>query len=143
LFLESTWLVGDYHDDDCALKFHESADGNKVEVRSPQLSTVAGFHYCKVLSPARAIEWMYVDGLRAKYSLKAMNATAGPDNSLQQYNSRKEDNYKNIIVISLAVALALTAVALVGAALGYIYYSKSATGAQLLSAQLQRSDGAE
>ena len=25
----------------------------------------AGYHYCKLLSPARAMEWIYVDGLRA------------------------------------------------------------------------------
>jgi hypothetical protein len=30
----------------------------------------AGFHYCKLLSPAKALEWMYVDGLRNKYSTK-------------------------------------------------------------------------
>jgi len=30
----------------------------------------SGFHYCKLLSPARALEWMYVDGLRNKYSTK-------------------------------------------------------------------------
>mmetsp|Transcript_24346 Transcript_24346/g.35707 ORF Transcript_24346/g.35707 Transcript_24346/m.35707 type:complete len:589 (+) Transcript_24346:59-1825(+) len=30
----------------------------------------AGFHYCKLLSPARALEWMYVDGLRNKLSTK-------------------------------------------------------------------------
>jgi hypothetical protein len=26
-----------------------------------------GFHYCKLLSPAKALEWMTVDGLRLKY----------------------------------------------------------------------------
>lgn len=30
----------------------------------------AGFHYCKLLSPARALEWMYVDGLKNKLSTK-------------------------------------------------------------------------
>lgn len=28
------------------------------------LKETAGLHYCKVLSPARVIEWIYVDGLR-------------------------------------------------------------------------------
>mmetsp|Transcript_33684 Transcript_33684/g.65059 ORF Transcript_33684/g.65059 Transcript_33684/m.65059 type:complete len:465 (-) Transcript_33684:359-1753(-) len=31
------------------------------------LPCLAGFHYCKILSPARALEWMYVDGLRRNY----------------------------------------------------------------------------
>merc|ERR1719453_732971 len=30
----------------------------------------AGFHYCKILSPAKAVEWIYVDGLRNKLSTK-------------------------------------------------------------------------
>ena len=53
-------------------------------MNSPQFGTalaypmqkVAGFHYCKVLSPARVMEWMYVDSLRAKYSLRTYNGTA-------------------------------------------------------------------
>jgi len=27
------------------------------------ISAAAGFHYCKLLSPFRAIEWIYVDSL--------------------------------------------------------------------------------
>ncbi len=41
-------------------------------VRSPTLRTpntypisiVAGFHYCKLLSPARAFEWISIDSLK-------------------------------------------------------------------------------
>ncbi len=51
--------------------------GDIVEIRSVMMRTpadygikaAAGMHYCKLLSPARAIEWMYVDGLRAHYSI--------------------------------------------------------------------------
>ena len=47
------------------------------EVRSVMMRTPvdyfikasAGFHYCKLLSPARATEWMYVDGLRTYYGI--------------------------------------------------------------------------
>ena len=28
------------------------------------LKAAGGFHYCKLLSPARAMEWLYTDGLR-------------------------------------------------------------------------------
>jgi hypothetical protein len=64
------------------LKYNTTADGNQVELISPNFMTATdfwlpktrGFHYCKLLSPARAVEWMYVDGLRAKYSLASQAA---------------------------------------------------------------------
>lgn len=34
------------------------------------ISTVAGSHYCKLLSPARALEWIYVDSLYSNDSIK-------------------------------------------------------------------------
>jgi hypothetical protein len=34
------------------------------------ISAAAGFHYCKILSPARALEWMMVDGMRKQRSIK-------------------------------------------------------------------------
>ena len=49
-----------------------------VTVKAPMMKTplnyavsaAAGFHYCKVLSPARVLEWMMVDGLRKQRSIK-------------------------------------------------------------------------
>ena len=60
-------------------KKNKSADGKDVViVKSPILRTPkdfflkisAGFHFCKVLSPARVMEWVYVDGLREYYGIK-------------------------------------------------------------------------
>ncbi|CAE7417721.1 unnamed protein product, partial [Symbiodinium sp. CCMP2592] len=67
-----TWI----HD---ALSYTPSKDKKTVEVQShyfplknknlgdvPFIQTV-GYHYCKLLSPARAMEWIYVDGLKEFY----------------------------------------------------------------------------
>ena len=56
-----------------------STGGAMLEVQSIMMKTPtdfrikpsAGMHYCKLLSPARAMEWIYVDSLRKYYSLKA------------------------------------------------------------------------
>jgi hypothetical protein len=66
------------------LNFNATESGDSMVLRSPQFSTATdfwlpktrGFHYCKVLSPARSMEWIYVDGLREKYSLKSKNNKA-------------------------------------------------------------------
>eukprot|EP00500_Bicosoecida_sp_ms1_P001315 CAMPEP_0203810304 /NCGR_PEP_ID=MMETSP0115-20131106/2845_1 /ASSEMBLY_ACC=CAM_ASM_000227 /TAXON_ID=33651 /ORGANISM="Bicosoecid sp, Strain ms1" /LENGTH=569 /DNA_ID=CAMNT_0050719093 /DNA_START=81 /DNA_END=1791 /DNA_ORIENTATION=+ len=55
-----------------------------VEVVAPTMMTplnetikaAAGFHYCKLLSPARAMEWAMVDGLRAHYTASKFPPTA-------------------------------------------------------------------
>lgn len=42
-------------------------------MRTPNTYPVAaarGFHYCKVLSPFRVIEWIYVDSLFSKDGIK-------------------------------------------------------------------------
>ncbi|GMH99340.1 hypothetical protein TrST_g3567 [Triparma strigata] len=62
------------------LRFKKDDDANTVNVQAVYFATEnknsypcgegkllpcsAGFHYCKLLSPARALEWMYVDGLK-------------------------------------------------------------------------------
>ena len=59
---------------DNPLKLTPSKDGGSVVVHAPSSHTpvnyiikeAAGFHYCKVLSPARAMEWIYTDSLLKK-----------------------------------------------------------------------------
>jgi len=53
------------------MKYTESEDKKTVTVQAPMMRTptdyfiqsAAGFHYCKVLSPFKALEWMYTDSL--------------------------------------------------------------------------------
>ena len=57
------------------LKYEDSKTA--MNIQSPMMHTpldygikaAAGFHYCKLLSPARAMEWIYIDGLRTKGGL--------------------------------------------------------------------------
>jgi len=70
-----TWI----HD---ALAFTPTKDKKSVEVQSHYFTTgnknlgkvyffeTVGYHYCKLLSPARAMEWIYVDGLKEFYGTK-------------------------------------------------------------------------
>jgi len=68
------------------LKFERDNEANTVNIQSvwfasenvnnypcgeqKKIPCSSGFHYCKILSPARALEWMYVDGLRNKLSTR-------------------------------------------------------------------------
>ena len=53
------------------MSYKESDDKKTVTVQAPMMRTpddyfigsAAGFHYCKVLSPFKVLEWMYVDSL--------------------------------------------------------------------------------
>lgn len=53
------------------MNYKDSSDHKTLTVSSPMMRTptsyfigsAAGFHYCKVLSPFRALEHMYVDSL--------------------------------------------------------------------------------
>lgn len=54
------------------LEYNMAKDKSNVQIRSPcshtpvdyTIKSAAGFHYCKLMSPARAMEWIYIDGLR-------------------------------------------------------------------------------
>merc|ERR1711871_248144 len=56
-----------------SLKYTAAPDNSHVVVSAPcshtpvdySIKSAAGYHYCKLLSPARAMEWIYIDGLRA------------------------------------------------------------------------------
>jgi hypothetical protein len=54
-----------------SLSFKENTSNGKMTVVSPAIAystsipLTGGYHDCKLLSPARAMEWIYVDGLRA------------------------------------------------------------------------------
>ncbi|MDJ0796563.1 MAG: hypothetical protein QNJ51_06955 [Calothrix sp. MO_167.B12] len=49
----------------------------KTPINYP-IASARGFHYCQLLSPAAAMEWIYVDGLRPKASLSGATFTYGP-----------------------------------------------------------------
>ena len=51
----------------CSEKLYPKDDRRVV------LPCTAGMHYCKLLSPARVMEWLMIDGLRLNYSLKSKN----------------------------------------------------------------------
>eukprot|EP00047_Mylnosiga_fluctuans_P013069 m.29237 g.29237 ORF g.29237 m.29237 type:complete len:532 (-) comp4643_c0_seq1:103-1698(-) len=61
------------------LVYEQPKGAQQVTLRSPTLRTksslplppAAGMHYCKLLSPSRALEWMYVDSLRLHNSLRS------------------------------------------------------------------------
>jgi hypothetical protein len=42
------------------------------------IAAARGFHYCQLLSPAAAMEWIYIDGLRQKVSLSGRLVLYGP-----------------------------------------------------------------
>ena len=42
------------------------------------IAAARGFHYCQLLSPAAAMEWIYIDGLRQKASLSGRLFIYGP-----------------------------------------------------------------
>jgi hypothetical protein len=43
-----------------------------------RIAAARGFHYCQLLSPAAAMEWIYIDGLRDKASLSGRLFIYGP-----------------------------------------------------------------
>jgi len=64
------------------LQFTDNADKTQTVVQSPMMRTpttypiaaAAGFHYCKLLSPFRALEWIYIDSQYDHNGLKSESA---------------------------------------------------------------------
>jgi hypothetical protein len=61
------------------MNYVDNADKTETMVQSPMMRTptdylvkdAAGFHYCKLLSPFRALEWVYIDALYDRDGLKS------------------------------------------------------------------------
>lgn len=64
------------------MSYKTSDDKKTVTVQAPMMRTpddyfigsAAGFHYCKVLSPFKVLEWMYTDSLFEFNGIKSMAA---------------------------------------------------------------------
>ena len=66
------WKPLDYSDGKDPSSGRQTRVVRSVMMRTPVdyfISAAAGMHYCKLLSPARAMEWIYVDGLRKYYGI--------------------------------------------------------------------------
>lgn len=76
------------------LSYTDNEDKTVTTIQSPMMRTpinypigaAAGFHYCKLLSPFRALEWIYIDSQKDHNGLKLMDkldsATANPSNNV-------------------------------------------------------------
>lgn len=94
-----------------SLDFSDRYDADYVSVKAPSFAEAnsnpfpcgeenvegkllpcpAGMHYCKLLSPARAIEWMYVDSNRKNNSLRAQQKEGRMSNKGRVSNSTTTD----------------------------------------------------
>ena len=60
------------------IDYKDNAEKTETLIQSPMMRTptdykiksAAGFHYCKLLSPFRALEWIYIDSLYDRDGIK-------------------------------------------------------------------------
>ena len=65
------------------MEYAESDDKSQMVVKSPMMRTptdylisaAAGFHYCKVLSPFKVMEWIYNDSIFATDGINTVEET--------------------------------------------------------------------
>lgn len=68
LWIDQTLKQKDVKGSDGVTRLSISSIAGDIKVNFP-VKSVAGTHYCKLYSPAAALEWMLVDGLRLEMSL--------------------------------------------------------------------------
>lgn len=85
------------------LSFEDNADKTETVVKSPMMRTptdypisaAAGFHYCKLLSPFRAMEWIYIDSLFERDSIKKMSIGETAKGSFQEFVGTLMDMFQS------------------------------------------------
>ena len=68
---------------------HVQSPAMVTDVKAHLYPDSSGFHYCKLLSPARAMEWIYVDGLR-RYDRNADFPPRFPQEEQQQQPQQQQ-----------------------------------------------------
>ncbi len=67
-----------------------------TDPRKVVLPCTAGMHYCKLVSPARVMEWMYVDSLRLNKSLKSQSGVSVDDGKCCDSCPQGTDKYYSV-----------------------------------------------
>ncbi|XP_069106210.1 uncharacterized protein [Argopecten irradians] len=67
------WMLQELQYDDDVDGVHVTSESYQVPYKASRAST-SGLYFCKLLAPYRAMEWIYVDGLRKLDGLKSLES---------------------------------------------------------------------